>query len=325
MLLSVIIPTRNRASLLSAALRSIELQTLKHSAFEVIVVDNGSTDETRSEVDKWQARGWNLRYEFVPEPGLHVGRHAGARAAKGEILIFADDDIEALPAWLETYAEIFEDQQVAMAGGNNIPMFLTTPPNWLSELWSFTESDLNQMLPALSLLQRKGGRAEFSPHLVWGCNFAIRKEVLFEAGGFNPDGVPADSIQFRGDGETAVSDFVAASAFKCVFDPSASVYHKVTESRMTHKYFYDRGYAQGISNSFTQLRGRKPAAVTPSLWLRIARKIRRLLRERMFLSAESRRALRETSRGYRAGFSFHQARYIEDPELKIWVHKDSYW
>ena len=325
MSLSVIIPTRNRVSLLSAALQSICAQTLPRSGFEVIVVDNGSTDNTRSEVEKWQASDLNLRYEYELEPGLHVGRHAGACAAKGEILIFADDDIEAYPTWLETYAEIFEDQQVAMAGGNNIPMFLATPPNWLSELWRFTESDVNQMLPALSLLKRKGGRAEFSPHLVWGCNFAIRKEILFEAGGFNPDGVPADRIQFRGDGETAVSDFVASSPFKCIFDPHASVYHKVTESRMTHKYFYDRGYAQGISDSFTQLRGRKPAAATPFLWLRIARKIRRLLRERILLSAESRRALTETSRGYRAGFRFHQARYIEDPELKIWVHKHSYW
>ena len=324
MLLSVIIPTRNRASLLCAALESLDVQTLPHSGFEVIVVDNGSTDNTRSEVEKWQANDLNLRYEYEPEPGLHVGRHAGARAAKGEVLIFADDDIEAMPAWLETYAEIFSDPQVAMAGGNNIPMFLTPPPSWLLELWRFTELDFNQMLPALSLLKRTGGRSEFSPHLVWGCKFAIRKEVLFEAGGFNPDGVPADRIQFRGDGETAVSDFVAKSLYKCVFDPGASVYHKVPESRMSFQYFYDRGYAQGISDSFSRLRRGGSSAARGLLGERVVSKLRNQFRELFRLSSDSRNALRELRRGYREGAVYHEACYRNDKIVRDWVHKERY-
>ncbi|MCK4816436.1 glycosyltransferase family 2 protein, partial [bacterium] len=110
MVLSVIITTRNRSKALSYALESITKQTLYSQLFEVIIVDNGSTDSTREVVDSFTGQIPTLRYYYEGSPGLHVGRHKGLNEAKSNILVYADDDIEAFPTWLEAIAEAFEDK-----------------------------------------------------------------------------------------------------------------------------------------------------------------------------------------------------------------------
>jgi glycosyltransferase involved in cell wall biosynthesis len=91
--ISVIIPTLNRCSSLERALASAREQTFPSSEYEVIVVDNGSTDGTRDLVERLnQDGGKRLCYVYEGQLGLQQARHAGARAAKGSILIFTDDD-----------------------------------------------------------------------------------------------------------------------------------------------------------------------------------------------------------------------------------------
>ena len=96
-MISVIIPTRNRASLLKSCLASLCHQSPQVN-FEILVVDNGSSDSTQEVIKDYQLRIPNLICIYAPEPGLHIGRHAGMRAANGDLLVFADDDIEALPS-----------------------------------------------------------------------------------------------------------------------------------------------------------------------------------------------------------------------------------
>ena len=104
------------------------------------------------------------------------------------------------------------------------------------------------------MIEKKGSIQNHDPQLVWGCNFAIRKNILLNAGGFHPDGMPTNLLHYRGDGETHVSNYVEQKGLKCIFHPDASVYHKVTNERMTVKYFYNRGFNQGISYSFSRIR-----------------------------------------------------------------------
>ena len=84
--LSVIIPTRNRSNLLDKTLLSIANQFFPKDFFEVIVVDNGSTDNTKEVVEKHN-NDLNLVYLYESNPGLHVGRHAGLNIAKSELLV----------------------------------------------------------------------------------------------------------------------------------------------------------------------------------------------------------------------------------------------
>jgi len=325
-MLSVIVPTRDRAELLAQALASFARQTLSPDAFEVIVVDNGSKDRTAEVVREQTASLPNLRYVHESRPGLHAGRHRGMFAARSDLLTFADDDIEALPSWLESIAEAFGDPDVAMVGGNNMPLFVEPPPRWLSALWQRPTADGGRAVPPLSILELPGGPRPLSPLRVWGCNFSVRRDVLLAAGGFHPDAMPADLIRFRGDGETHVSRHVSSAGLKCLFHPGASVFHKVTPERMTFEYFRRRGYNQGISDSYAALRGssQSPAGgAGRAILRRVAGWASRKLIEPFGTGAG--RALRELSEGHREGHAFHQRAYREDAELRQWVHRPDYF
>ena len=141
--------------------------------------------------------------------------------------------------------------------------------------------------------------------------------------------MPQELIRFRGDGETHVSRFVAESGLKCLFHPGASVYHKVTPERMTHAYFRQRGFNQGVSDSYTALRAETARVAPPRSWpYRVARWGWRQLRaavSRLQTPAAAKRALGEFAFGYQEGYSFHQHAYQADPEVREWVHRERYF
>ena len=327
-MISVIIPTRNRSELLKSALDSLTKQVLAVDKFEVLVIDNGSTDRTAEVVKSFKKRLPNLIYHCEPEPGLHNGRHRGLREARGDLLVYADDDIEALPTWLSSIVEGFNDPDVAMVGGNNLPMFIEQPPDWLQRMWDRPALGQGRILPSLSLIELPGAIREFSPSYIWGCNFSIRKSVLTAAGGFNPDGMPKELIRFRGDGETHVSNYVENSGMKCLFHPGASVYHKVTPGRMRVGYFHQRGFNQGVSDSFTALRSShmrgRSFQVDHGLGYGIVRWLYRKIKVWRIRDTEIRHVRKEMFTGYAEGFAYHQRLFKTDSELRTWVLKENY-
>ncbi len=253
MILSVIIPTRNRSKILFGTLESIAKQTLHSNLFEVIVVDNGSTDSTRDVVDSFIGKIQNLRYYYDESPGLHVGRHKGLKEAKTDIIVYADDDIETFPTWLEGIAEAFEDKDVMLVGGKTLPKFEAEPPDWIMKMWLQAHPEGN-VLFSLSILDFGDSIKEINPYFVFGCNFSIRKSVILEASGFHPDAMPQVFIKYRGDGESYVWRYIMENGLKTLYCPKALIFHHVPKERMTLKYFYRRAYIQGISDSFTKTR-----------------------------------------------------------------------
>lgn len=320
-------PTRDRAPVLRKALASLREQTLPPDRFEVLVVDNGSTDDTRMEIESASEQSANIRYLFDSRPGLHVGRHRGLKEAAGDVLVFADDDIRPTPNWLAAIAENFADPTIAMVGGNNYPDFLAPTPAWLERLWR-QPSLGGQAISMLSVLSLPAGRRDISPLLVWGCNFSIRRQVLLEAGGFHPDAMPPELIRFRGDGETHVSGHVAARGLRCVFDSRASVHHAVPAERMTLEYFRKRAYNQGVSDSYTQLRAGRddgPERGVLAFARGIARRLRCRVRELGPQAAELRELRRTVEAGWQEGFAYHRMAYRKDVEVRDWVHKADYF
>lgn len=328
-MLSVVIPTRNRSDLLRRALLSLAEQQVPAAHFEVLVVDNGSTDGTRDVALEFRDRFDELRYFFAPDPGLHVGRHVGFKEARGGLLAYLDDDVRVTPTWVATVSDCFRDPAVALVGGNNYPDFEGTPPSWLLRLWDVHNPSFGgQAITSLSVLKLADGRREVSPYLIWGCNFSIRRDVLRDAGGFHPDGVPQQQIRFRGDGETHVSRYVSRAGLVSLFDSGASVYHAVTKERMSMEYFRRRAFNQGVSDSYSMLRH----AAETSFHMGMAKRAKQLLRQveddlRAFFSRDG--ELRQLSRimasGYREGFSFHQKAYRGDAEVRAWVHRPDYF
>jgi glycosyltransferase involved in cell wall biosynthesis len=314
MFLSVIIPTNNRVAMLDDLLESIRNQIFTPDKFEVIIADNGSDEQTKVIWESYQEQINNLYYVFESQPGLHRGRHAGLRAAKGDILVFADDDIRALPTWLEGIAEAFESKNVMLVGGKCLPLFESQPPLWLDRLWQKKSSD-GQILPFLSLLDFGDSIKKISPHYVFGCNFSIRKHILLEAGGFHPDAMPPDLIRYRGDGETYVSQYISKKKYQAIYHPKASVYHRVSNERMTEPYFCHRSYIQGISDSYTQIRN----GGFRYHWITLAlRTIKRL--PRFFTNSLQAKAFKS----YIKGYYFHRREVRRDPELYEWVNRKNY-
>jgi len=325
--ISVVLPTRDRAALLADCLMSLTRQTIPADAFEVLVVDNGSTDDTLHVVRNFSSC-LALRCVAAPEPGLHIGRHAGMREARTDLLVFGDDDIVADPGWLASIDAAFRDAAVVLVGGNNHPLFEVPPPAWLLRWWERPVSG-GRALGQLSILDLGEGEFDIDPRMVWGCNFSVRRAVLEQVGGFHPDGVPHDRLRYRGDGETAVSEAIHRRGLRARFHSGASVKHRVSATRMTVSYFEKRSHAQGVSDSYSDLRrhgGRCPLRV---------RLLRRLGAHAAALKAmigagedDGGRALRQVRwrclSGYLAGYAYHQREVARDLALRDWVLKENY-
>lgn len=177
---SVVLCTYNRADLLPGALISI-LDQSTDIPFELIVVDNNSTDKTAELIHAFAARDPRVRYCFEPKQGLSHARNAGVAIARAEIIAFTDDDVRANPDWIERIVNIFQSQpEVGYAGGKVLPMWPKDPPSWLTkDHWSplalVDYGDSPFVIPS-----------EFRRVIV-GANLSFRRHVLRELGGFRPE------------------------------------------------------------------------------------------------------------------------------------------
>ena len=314
--LSVILPTFNRARLLQRALGSLAAQTWPADRFEVLVVDNASTDGTAEMCAGLRATSTNLRYVHEPRPGLLHSRHAGLKAARGDILVYGDDDIHAFPTWLQAIAESFADPAVALVGGKVVPEFESPPPAWVTGL--LEAAPRGWYMIAYSVIDLGDQGCEIDPLLVFGCNYAIRRQALIAAGGFHPDTMPRDLLRFYGDGEAAVSRALHASGGKAVFNPGASVYHRVSSERLSLDYVYHRYFVEGITNSYVEVRkngGPQPAADRDSA----AGDLRP-----PFAAGPEPDLRAVVAAGLRDGFRYHQEQVRQDPELRAFVLKPGY-
>ena len=328
-------PTRNRLGDVKASLPSLREQDIRGVDWELIIVDNGSTDGTGAWC-RGQVGGSNpcLRYVWEPALGLLAGRHRGVAEAQGDILIFIDDDIRASPSWLRVIHSGFADPQVTLVGGPSLPNYESEPPEWLEEFWNTTPYG-GRTCGFLSLIDLGPGRLHIDARYIYGLNFSIRKDALRALGGFHPDGVPSELLRYRGDGETGLAFAAERSGFKSVYEPDASVLHKVPADRMTLEYFEKRAFAQGVSDSYTRARrlhglyGRPQRSIVRGLKRRLAA-AGRLVKSQLHPRRDDNvpamtEAKRRTTVAYKRGVAFHQDAMLRDPTVRDWVLRPDYW
>ena len=170
--------------MLDETLGSLSNQTISTLKYEIIIINNGSTDHTENFIKKHKNNYINLISVIEERKGLHYGRHKGLEISKGDILVFADDDIEPLPTWLESIDLAFRDSSIAMIAGNNLPKFTKEPPDWIRKLWNRKDLFGRKIIPQLSVIEFKKSAKYVSPYLVWGCNFPIRKATIEDSTGW---------------------------------------------------------------------------------------------------------------------------------------------
>lgn len=178
---SVVMSTYNRAAMLTPALDALVAQATE-VPYEVIVVDNNSTDHTRRVVHQYvEQHPGTVRYIFEPAQGLSHGRNAGIRAARGAIIAFTDDDVEVGPDWIARLRQSFEDHPGAgYIGGRVLPRWTASPPRWLTDAhWS-----------PLALQDYGDHPVRVGPSwpiCLVGANLAFRRDVFERVGLFTPD------------------------------------------------------------------------------------------------------------------------------------------
>ncbi|MBQ3544555.1 MAG: glycosyltransferase family 2 protein [Lachnospiraceae bacterium] len=253
MKISIIIPTRNRARYLEKMLDSLLNQTISKEEFEVIVVDNGSTDVTRAVCFDKKKYFPHFKYVYEKSKGLHAGRNRGFWESKSEYLLFADDDIIGFPTWIEGIMEGFGYENVGLVGGNVIPKFETTEPEWFQEFVVYKNGF--RIMSQLSVIWTSSQENKIiNPYYVFGCNFGVKRELLEKCGGFHPDGMPNNLLMYRGDGESYVSQYIRENGGRAIFVPKASVYHIMPYERTLLSYLIKRGKCDGISEMYSKLR-----------------------------------------------------------------------
>jgi len=179
---SVNVCTYNRHQLLRQLLESLLEQRLDDAIrYEVIVVDNNSTDETRQVVDEFIGRGHNhLRYIFEQRQGLSYARNTAVEAARAPIVAFTDDDVRVAPTWVQTIKRTLDHHpEVDCVGGKIVPCWPAPPPVWLTERhWG--------PLAIVDFGDRPFYVSIHNQLCLLTANMAIRKDVLERIGRFRP-------------------------------------------------------------------------------------------------------------------------------------------
>ncbi|MBD2497651.1 glycosyltransferase family 2 protein [Nostoc sp. FACHB-280] len=242
--ISAIICTHNRDTYLGAAIDSLLAQDFA-ADFEVIVVDNNSSDRTREVVEQ-RACNPRLKYIFEPTTGLSVARNTGAKVARAEILAYLDDDAVASDRWLQVlYSAYQSNPKLAIAGGKVTLLWPPTvqAPKWLS-------SGLAGNLGAYDL----GDKIVYidQPGLTpRGLNYSIRQSFLAEIGGFDPH-LGRVGKNLLSNEELQMTEFALQHGWQVAYLPEALVAHNVAPERLNRSWFLNRGWWQGISECYRE-------------------------------------------------------------------------
>jgi glucosyl-dolichyl phosphate glucuronosyltransferase len=239
---SIVIPTYNRASELRQTLAS--LANLRVSAeWEVIVVDNNSSDDTRGVVEQ-AAKSFptELRYFFEPKAGRSAALNTGIRAANGRIIATTDDDVRVEPDWLDQAEQGLEKQKSDFVGGKVLPIWAGPKPDWISNQggrhWS-----------VIALLDYGPHPVEFGKRYApLGVNLAFRSDV-FERAGMWDSRIGRKAGTLLGQEVREWCMRARDAGLKGMYVPGMVVHHVIPQDRLNKRYFRRWFYWHGVSRA----------------------------------------------------------------------------
>ncbi len=244
---SVVICTYNRAKSLKQTLGSVVLQDYPSDKFEIIVVDNNSPDQTGAVTFSFRDQYKNLTIRYFKElqQGISYGRNRGVSEAVGEYIVFLDDDETVVPAFLQNLEDFYtEYEDASLTAGPVIPVYETTPPDWLSP---FT-------MRLITGAYDKGTEIKIvGPKDYPGTGHAtFRRSLFVKYGGFNTDlGRKGSSLLGAED-----KDFffrLIQNGVKCYYVPGATIYHHIPAVKLTDEFFNRLTYSIGVSERIRTL------------------------------------------------------------------------
>ena len=244
-MISVILCTYNRERYIYNVLQSIAQGTLPASAYEIVLVDNNCTDNTQAECSRFSADypEVSLRYIVEKQQGLSYARNCGIANAKGDLLVYVDDDALVNKDYLQTYADFFARRTDAVAaGGPILPQYDgCEEPSWMSH---YTRQLVTGKL-WLGQHEREFPKGAFPG----GGNAAYRKSVFLTIGLFNTQlGRKGNSL--IGAEEKDLFDKMTTAGMHFYYLPTAILHHLIPPKKLTQDYFDRLTYGIGVSERY---------------------------------------------------------------------------
>ncbi len=258
--LCVCICTHNGGAAIGGCLESIGGQTLNRRRWGVLVIDDGSTDDTVEVVKRWHRENASLDVKIVGQPpaGLSVARNRGMEVADSPIVAFIDDDARASAGWLEGLVAAFERFPTAGAVGGSVAVrWECSKPGW----W---HDDLDEVFNRY----RPGDEPKWVeyPLLPYGCNFAVRRDAARSLGGFRSD-LGRQGGTLIGGEETDLMLRMIGNGLGVAYWPDARVEHLALPQRLSRGYILRRAWSHGRSlarmvDAYPGLAGHVPGAAS---------------------------------------------------------------
>lgn len=230
--ISVVICTYNRATYIREAMESLYTQTLARDRYEVIIVNNNSSDNTELICQSFIESHNDAFFYYMnePEQGASYARNTGARHVHSPLLCFMDDDAVADHDYLERIVRFFEEHPDAGGlGGRIIPRYIPSEPVWMSH---YVSSLVGQFHYSSETTRFKPGKYPLESNMI------IRKADFDAINGFNTalPGVKG-TLRIGGEGK----DFflrLQSLGHEIYYDPAIRVQHVVETAKLTREYMY---------------------------------------------------------------------------------------
>lgn len=253
MRISVIICTFDRCQLLRDVLEGVaKSQVPEEIDWEVVVIDNNSSDETAEIVQGFTIRyPGRFRYVLEPRQGKSFALNTGIRETQGDVLAFVDDDVSVEPTWLWSLCRSLQEGEWGGVGGRTLLGDSSTPPPWLALSGPYS---LAGVLGAAFDLGDGLCEMHRAPY---GANMAYRREMFIRHGVFRTDlGPSANRSVPRPNEDTEFGRRIIAAGERLIYAPAAIVHHPVSQSRIKKEYFLSWWYDYGRAT--VRETGRRP-------------------------------------------------------------------
>lgn len=256
-MLSIIICTYNRDQFLYDALRHVAVNDFPTEEYEIVLVNNNSTDTTESECQRFAADFPQVQFRYFVETkqGLSHARNRGIDESHGDVLVFLDDDSFVKPEYLSNLKNQLEKHPEAMAFGGKIsPLFETgETPQWLCK-WTY--SWVSAIDKGENVVPFEGNSYPI------GANMGFRKACLEQCGNFNTELGRSKKNLMAGE-EKDLFNRLKEKNMPILYFPDIQVEHVIPPKRTTRDYIVRMGQGVGMSERLRCLKIGKKA-----LWKR---------------------------------------------------------
>lgn len=237
--ISAIIATYNRAQFLEGLFDSILQQSIDSSRYEVVLVNNNSTDDTEAKCHEFMAAHPEVQVKYVVETqqGLSFGRNRGVAESTGKYLTFLDDDAVLTPDFFAQIIGFLDAHpEVSAIGGKILLKYMVGKPSWYNPY----------LASLLGFFDKGDAQKRFTKDYFRGSNMSFRAELFQRHEGFNT-ALGRVGRQLYGNEEKELFYRLQAKGEEMWYVPEAVVFHLVPQERTTAEFIRRQGIGSGIS------------------------------------------------------------------------------